>query len=504
MRDRLLTRAAFGFLAFALPVHASAADTLIVNARLADGRGGPLVSGSVRVRGDRIVDVGALKRRSGDVVVDAKSLVLAPGFIDTHSHHASGLTRDPNATEVISQGITTIVSGQDGGSYLPLAKFFAECQAQPAAINIASYSGHNSLREAVLGDDWKRVATAAEVAAMRSRLAEDMKAGALGLSTGLEYDPGIYSAPSEVLDLAKEAAAWGGRYISHIRSEDRNLWKALDEVVTIGRENKMPVQVSHAKLAMTDWWGQADRFLAVLDKARADGIDATLDIYPYTYWQSTLSVLWPERDFESRKTADYTLEHVAPADGLLLSSYSPDPSLVGKTIAEVAKARGEEPAVTLMDLVRAGQKDEESVTVIGTSMDERDVARLMAWPHANICSDGSMGGRHPRGAGAFTRILRVYVRERKVLTLPDAVRKMTGLAAQHMGFSDRGEIRPGAYADLVLFDPETVGDRATTTEPGLLSTGIDTVWVNGVVAFADGKPTGQHPGRVLRRASPAP
>jgi len=302
-----------------------------------------------------------------------------------------------------------------------------------------------------------------------------------------------------VLALAREAAAHGGRYISHMRSEDRDLWEALGEVVEIGRQTHMPVQVSHAKLAMTDWWGQADRFLAVLDKARAEGIDATLDVYPYTYWHSTLTVLWPERNFGDRPTAEFILKHLAPAKGLLISRFAPDPSIAGKTVAEIAVLRKTDEVTTLMALVREAEASGGGANVIATSMDERDIAKLVAWPHANISSDGGIGARHPRGAGAFTRVLRIYVRETGLLPLEQAIYKMTGLSAAHMGIADRGTLRPGAFADLVLFDPATVGDRATTDDPQAISTGIARVWVNGAVVFDGKRTTGAHPGRVIRR-----
>lgn len=492
-----------GKLLFALSLLVSASafadDFLIRDALLVDGTGAPPRRADVRVAHDKIAAIGELKPNPGEAVVDAHGLALAPGFIDTHSHHEDGLDKKPDAMPVVSQGVTTIISGQDGGSEIPLADFFRKIKAKPAAINIASYSGHNSLRDKVLGKDFKRKATPAEVEKMRQMLAADMQAGALGLSTGLEYDPGIYSDKSEVLTLAREAAKYGGRYISHMRSEDRELWAALDEIVNIGRVAKLPVQVSHAKLGMTDWWGQADRFLGVLDKARAEGIDATLDVYPYPNWQSTLTVLWPKRDFENRETAEFVLKHLAPANGLLLSRFTPDPKLVGKTVAEIARMRGIDEPAAAMALIRESEASDGDIEVIGTSMDERDIDKLIAWPHANISSDGMLNDLHPRGAGSFTRVLRIYVREKKLLTLEEAVRKMSSLAAKHMGLADRGEIRNGAYADLVLFDPATVADRATTKEPGALSVGVARVWVNGSLVYQDGKATGARPGRALLR-----
>ena len=296
---------------------------------------------------------------------------------------------------------------------------------------------------------------------MRELLRADMQAGALGLSTGLEYDPGIYSAPEEVVELAKVASSFGGRYISHIRSEDRHFWQAIDEIIAIGREARLPVQVSHIKLAMRSLWGRADSLVRVLDRARASGVDITADIYPYTYWQSTLTVLFPERDFENRSTAEFVLREISAPEGLLLARFDPDTTYVGRTVAQIAAARGTDPPATLMALIRESLALEKatgnsSESVIGTSMDERDIERLLAWPFTNVCSDGGLAGRHPRGFGAFTRVLGEYTRERRILTLEDAIRKMTSLSAQNLGLAERGRVAPGYYADLVLFDPATV------------------------------------------------
>lgn len=503
MRHSLLSLSLLSVLACATTACQTSRSFLIADALVVDGSGAPGRPADVRIKDGRIVEIGELEPM-GDVVVQANGLTLAPGFIDTHSHHAGGFQEDRTASDATSQGITTIISGQDGGSDIPLAKFFHDLEAMPPAINVAAYSGHNSIREQVMGEDYKRQAGADEIGKMRRLLAADMDAGALGLSTGLEYDPGIYSSREEVLTLAREAAAHGGRYISHMRSEDRNLWEALDEIITIGREAKLPVQVSHAKLAMTDWWGQAPKFLAQLDAARAEGIDATLDVYPYTYWQSTLTVLWPQRDFANRATAEYVLEHLAPAAGLIITGYKPDPGLVGLTLEEIAKRRGVDAAQAAMDLIAAAEKADTSVRVMGRSMDPKDIDALIAWPHANISSDGSINDSHPRGAGAFTRVLREQVRERKTMTLETAIHHMTGLAADHLGITDRGYIRPGAKADLVLLDSAIVSDKATIEDPGAQSVGIAKVWVNGVLVFADGKATGAYPGEVIRREAGKP
>jgi N-acyl-D-amino-acid deacylase len=482
-----------------------ARTTLIINALVVDGTGEPGGPASVRIRGDLIAEVGEVQANSGETVVDAGGLVLAPGFIDTHSHHDRGLGERPEALAAVSQGITTVVVGQDGGSRFPLEEYFSRLAEDPPAINVASFAGHNTLRDRVLGEDFRRPATPAEIDEMRVLLQQELEAGALGLSTGLEYDPGIYSETEEVIALAQEAARVGGRYVSHIRSEDRHLWEAIEEIIHIGREAGIPVQISHMKLAMRSLWGQADRLLQRLDEARAAGVEITADVYPYEYWQSTMTVLFPNRDFDNRESAAFALRELAPPEGLLLARFDPDTTYVGKTVAEIAETRGTDPVTAYMDLIAESQAlqqetGESAESVIGTSMDPGDVARLILWPHSNICTDGELAGRHPRGFGSFPRVLRRYVREDATLTLEAAIHKMSALAARHMGREDRGVIRPGAYADLVLLDTAGIADRATPEEPQLVSEGIARVWVNGVEVFAGGAPTGARPGRVIRRS----
>ncbi len=506
-----LTRLAFTLLLVSAPAcsprTAPAPDqraVVFTNALIVDGTGAAARPGNVRIRRDRIDRVGSFVPDARDSVVDATGLAIAPGFIDTHSHHDRNLLENRGMLAVVSQGITTIVVGQDGGSRIPLAKFFADIEALPVAANVASYVGHGTIRDSIMGEDFRRAATPAEVERMKALVTQEMASGALGLSSGLEYDPGIYSDPSEVVVLAGVAASMGGRYISHIRSEDRDFWKAVDEIIRIGAANRMPVQISHGKLAMRSLWGQAPRLLAKLDSARAAGVDITLDVYPYQYWQSTLTVLYPQRDFTNRATTEFVLREVAAPEGLLISRFEPQPEYAGKTVAEIATMRGSDPATTLEWLIATSEAARKGggrggQGVIGTSMDERDIARLIAWPHANICTDGELQGRHPRGFGSFPRVLGRYVREEKVTTLENAIRKMTSLAAQHVGLRERGTITPGYYADLVLFDPATIIDRATPTDPHALSEGIGSVWVNGKLVYSNRRTTGAYPGRVLGR-----
>lgn len=477
---------------------------LISNVRIIDGSGAPAIDGAVRIEGNRILELGPLQALPGETVIDGQGQVLAPGFIDTHSHHNRGLMEQPGAMAAVGQGITTAIFGQDGSSTLPLSDFYAELEANPVALNVASYSGHNTLRDAVMGKDFKRPATDAEKEQMQTLLEADLQAGALGLSSGLEYDPGINSERTEVMQLAKLAAQYGGRYISHVRSEDRWFLEALEEIILIGRETGMPVQISHIKLAMKSLWGRAPQILALLDQARAEGIDITADIYPYEYWQSNLSVLVPDRDPNNIEEISFALAELAPPEGIIFSQFDPDPSLVGQTLSAVAAARGETPVKTFSALLAESQAMEAETgdgadMIIAASMTEADIISLLQWPHTNVCTDGMLTDLHPRGMGSFPRVLGRYTREMGALALEEAVHKMTGLTAAHMGFKDRGLIAPGMAADLVLFDPATVIDNATTSDPQAANTGITAVWVNGQAVFEDGAVTGQHPGVIIRR-----
>lgn len=484
----------------------AAASTLITGATVYDGSGAPGQRVSVRIDEDRIVAVGALKPRRGEAVIRGDGLALAPGFIDSHSHHDRGDYADRAMPPLLAQGVTTIVVGQDGGSDAPFAEVAARFAARPAAINVAAYTGHGLLREKVMGADYKRTATGAEVAAMQALLAADLKAGSLGLSTGLEYDPGIYSNHDELLALARTAAAGGGRYISHMRNEDVTFDAALDELLDLGEKTGVPVQVSHIKLGLVDRWGGAKAVLAKLDAARARGIQVTADVYPYEYWQSTLTVLFPKRDFTDIGAARFALTHLTTPAGMLLGFYAPNPAYVGRTIADIAAERGEEPAATYLWLIQTAEawkvahpEGGRAEAVIGTAMDAKDVADFVAWPHSNLCSDGMIGSRHPRGAGSFPKAVRLYVREQGRLTLAEMVRKMTSLSAEHVGLKGRGLIRPGFKADLVLFDPDRFADRATVETPNALAVGMAEVIVNGVSVYHDGKPTGAYPGQFLKR-----
>jgi N-acyl-D-amino-acid deacylase len=497
MTGRISTLAlAFALFGWADQPQPAPPTTLIRDALVIDGTGAPARRADVRIRGDRIVEVGTLAQTPGERVVVASGLALAPGFIDTHSHHDRGLDTAPDAIAMVSQGVTTIVVGQDGGGS-NLTKLFADLESRPAAVNVASYAGHGAIRRTVMGQDFARPANAPEIERMKVLLKKEMDAGALGLSTGLEYDPGIYSTRAEVLALAKVAAESGGRYMSHLRSEDRWFWDALDEIIAIGRTNKMPVQVSHLKLGMHDLWGQADKALSTLNAARSSGVQITADVYPYTYWQSNLGVLYPKRNFGDAAETAFVLAHVSLPGDIIFNSFRAHPEYVGKTLADVAVMRKATPEQTLMALL--AEPGGDAAGIVAKGMSDADVERLMQWPFANVCSDGQSSGLHPRGFGSFAKVLGPYVRERKLFSVEEAVRKMSSLAAENTGLRNRGRIAPDYFADLVLFNVATVADRADFGKAQAQAVGVATVWVNGQVVFEDGKPTGAHSGRPIRR-----
>ncbi len=485
------------------PGDSTPAGTVIVNARVIDGSGAQSRDANVRIVDDRIAAIGGFEPSAEDSVVDADGLVLAPGFIDVHSHHDYRLFELPEALAAVNQGITTIVAGQDGGHQYPLAEFFAQLDDSPAAVNVASFAGFGTLRGEVMGEDYQRHATPAEVAAMKDLLQSELEAGALGLSSGLEYDPGSFSATEEVVELARVAAARGGRYISHIRSEDQYFWEAIEEIIRIGIEARLSVQVTHIKLAMNRWWGQAERLLTRLDEARSSGVDITADIYPYRAWSTSftwLTTVFPDRDLDRRDGAEYILRDLLPPDDVLLPEFLPEPAYSGLTLAEIAEIRGADAETTLMELLKADTEMGGESPMIGFAMDEPDIEAIMAWPHTVICTDGGLAGSHPRGFGAFTRFLGHYVRDRNVVSLEEGIRKMTSLSAQHLGVTERGSIQEGYYADLVLFDPDTVIDRSTYEDPQAPSEGVEKVWVNGRLVFDGGRTTGNRPGRPILRA----
>ncbi len=479
---------------------------LIRHVKIIDGTGRLAFEGSVRIQDDKISAIGELEPIKGEQVIEGKGLILCPGFIDTHSHHYSNLAKDPGALSTANQGITTIVIGQDGDSYAmdTLEYYFKH---RPVAVNVATYTGQTTLRELVMGEDnLLRQAKSEEIGKMKLLLEHELEKGSLGLSTGLEYEGAFYSSKEEVLELAKVTSTQHGRYISHIRSEDITLEDAVDEIIEIGRTTRMPVQISHIKIGMKDKWNRSNEILKKLDEARKEGIDITADIYPYAHWNSTLKVLFPKRDYNDLNSARFAVDQLFDASESVLVNYAPIPSYKGKTLSAIAQERNEEPAVTLIKLIAMAAEFKKKnptysgsiETIIGKSMLDVDINHFIKWEHSNICSDG-IGGGHPRGYGTFTRVLGKYVRDEHLMSLEEAIYKMTKLSADHVGIKNRGIVSVGNYADLVLFNPNTVKDNATFEQSKALSTGIEMVWLNGQVIYKNQKSTGKYPGVLLKK-----
>jgi N-acyl-D-amino-acid deacylase len=491
-----------------LSTRALAADVLLQDVMVYDGSGGTPYRADVRVQGTRIAQLGPhLAPRAGEQVRAGHGLALAPGFIDMHSHGDRGLLQDLDAATIARQGVTTIFVGQDGDSEYPLGEYFGSLQRTPAAINVASMIGHATLREQVMGKDLYRPSTPAELEKMKALLARELSAGAFGLSTGLEYEEGHFATTEEVVELSKVAAATGGFYISHVRDEADHVFESYDEILRIGREAHIPVEITHIKLGSTGVWHQAaTRMPKYFDTARAEHIDLTADVYPYTYWHSTIRVTIPERDYLNPARVAKAIADNGGPEAIRLVRYTPEPAVAGKTLGEIARGWGVTPVEAFMKVIRATEAEIEPGAadmeeIIAASMSEDDLRWFIAQPEIMFCSDGELHGAHPRGAGTFPRILGRYVREEKVLTLPLAIRKMTALPAQRLGLPDRGRIAAGYVADLVLFDPATVLDRATIEQPEAAPLGIPAVMVSGDWVIQDGQPTGHHPGQVLRRTT---
>jgi N-acyl-D-aspartate/D-glutamate deacylase len=472
---------------------------LIKNVNIIDGTGLSPYPANLRIVNNRISDIGELTAFPNETVTDGNGKSLAPGFIDSHSHHGSGLTDDPSGVAVTSQGITTIIVGQDGGS-TPIESIINSIKESPKSVNIASYTGHASLREMVMKNDLYRNATKYEIDSMKVILNKEMNKGSLGLSTGLEYEAAFYSNRDEVVELSKLAANNGGRYISHIRSEDIHIEESINEIIEIGRLAKIPVQITHIKIAMRSKWGNSKSIIRQLDQARLEGINISADIYPYTMWNSTPRVLFPKKDFENLSSAEFATKELFDPNASFMVRYSPNRSWEGKTVTEIATLNNETPAKGLLRIIKETSKPNESGTIVAKSMSEEDINNFMKWPYTSICTDGTMSG-HPRGHGAFPRVLGKYVRDEKLLPLETAIQKMTSLAAENSGITNRGLIAPGYFADLVLFDPATVNDNATIENPKALSTGILNVWVNGKLVYKNQKSIPNFPGTFIKRGN---
>lgn len=500
-------------------------DLLITGGMIIDGTGAPAFAGDVAIRGDRIVEIsaGPLARSAAARVIEADGLVVAPGFIDAHAH-LDPLLDLPGAQSHVRQGVTTALGGPDGGGPWPLDAYLDSASVLGLGMNVAFLAGHNTIRREVMGTA-NRAPTADELARMRAMVAQAMGEGAWGLSTGLRYVPGTYSNVDEVVALAEVASDSGGIYTSHLREEGLQLIEGVSELMEISRRAEIRAILTHHKVVGFPMWGASQRTLAMVDSARAAGSDVMVDQYPYTASYTSLSILLPpwalaggDSAFARRVATPALRDSIKAATvfNIINDRGGNDlrrvqfalvdwmPELEGQTLYDWAVMRGLDPTPeTGADLVIEAQLN-GGASAIYHALDEADVARIMQHPQTMIASDGRLtqpgiGHPHPRWYGTFPRVLGHYVRELGVLSLEDAVRKMTSMPADAIGLVDRGRVVEGALADVVVFDPATVIDRATFEVPHQYPHGIPYVVVGGVVTVDQGRWIDNRPGRVLRR-----
>ncbi len=497
-------------------------DLLIRNARIVDGAGNPWFRGDLAVKDGKIAVIG---RVTGTATrqIDAAGRVLTPGFLDVHTHSDETIVKVPGGDNLVMDGVTTLVTGNCGGSWADVGKAFAELEKLRIGLNVASLIGHNTVRRQVMGVA-NRQATPEELAKMVALVEQGMRDGAVGFSTGLIYIPGTFANSDEVIALGKAAGRFGGVYASHIRDEGEHIEEAIEEAVRVGKEAGVPVEIAHFKIDNKRLWGSSTKSIALVERFRREGVDVVVDQYPYDRSSTWLGITIPSWAVEGfSKGLAKRLEDPATRARIaremrqmlkdrgqkdysyaVVASYKPDRSLEGKSITEINRLKGRKRGAkqeieTIFELMAA-----DPPTMVYHSMGDEDVERIMKWPFTAVGSDGGIlvfgeGTPHPRHYGTRARVLADYVRNRHVLTLEDAVRKMTSLPARTFGFRDRGLIREGMAADLVLFDPDRVQDKSTYVAPHQYSQGFDYVFVNGVAVVEDGKLTGARPGRILRR-----
>lgn len=508
-------------------------DLLIRNGRIVDGTGAPWYRGDLAVRGDLIARLASRIDAPATRTIDVTGAVVAPGFIDLHTHALRDILDVPTADNYIRQGVTTLISGPDGTSPVPVRPMLDRVAALRIVPDFGTFVGQGSVREAVVGLA-NRPATAAELDRMRAIVREAMEDGAFGLSTGLFYVPGTFTPTSEVVELAKVAGGLGGIHISHMRDEASRVVDSVRETIEIGEKGGLPTQVTHHKVIGKANWGRSLETLRLIDEARARGVDATLDVYPYTASSTNIaSALLPAWALEGgteatlRRLRDPTARAKAKAEAVRLlrdergggdpqnvqlARCDWDMSLAGKRLGDVTRERGLQPSLdnaaeTVLWIVERG-----NCGAVFHAMDEQDLQRILRHPASMIASDGEIqvfgrGSPHPRSYGTFVRVLGRYARELKVLSLEEAVRKMSAFPAQRVGLADRGVLREGLKADVVVFDPQRVRDRATFEQPHQYPDGVSHVVVSGQVVVEGGALTSARPGRVLvstaRRGPPA-
>jgi N-acyl-D-amino-acid deacylase len=498
-------------------------DLVIKNGLIVDGTGGQPYKSDIGIRGVRIDKIGFIKEGRAIEQIDASGMIVAPGFIDVHTHCDRGIRRVPTVDNYLFQGATTVIGGNCGGHRFPLAELFRDLEKQGISINFGSLVGHNTLRREVM--EYKMEApTEDEMAQMKTLLDQEMRSGGLGLSTGLSYLPGIYATTEEIVDLASVVTLYGGIYASHIRDQAAHIKEAIEEAITIGEKNNLTVQISHIKLAGDEVWGETERITKPVEDARARGVNVFLDQYPYTATSSSLTSSFPSWVFEGGR--DQFLERLEDSDMYqMIKTHIIDRRLTstkginkletiyiansenyreyeGKNLQEILLDQEKETTIDNgADLIIEIEKN-GGASCVFFQMDEKDVEDLMKLPYNMHASDGGVqemgrGVPHPRNYGTFPRVISHYVREKGIISLEEAIRKMTALPARAFKLKDRGLLKEGMYADICIFDRKDFKDKATFAKPHQYSEGLFYVIVNGRMTIKDGKLTDAKSGMIL-------
>ena len=519
---RLFFLSSFIFIAAFTGTQTVEYDYVIKNGRIVDGTGNPWYRADIGIQGEKIKKIGLIAEDMGKIVIDAGGRVVAPGFIDIHAHPGYDLISDRTAQNFIMQGATTLIGGNCGQGPLKLTNYFENLEKDGIAVNIGMLVGHNSIRFEVMKNAG-REPTEGELEKMKAMVERAMKEGALGLSTGLKYLPGVYSKTDEVIELAKVASEYGGFYASHLRDEGLKLFESIAEAIEIGEKALIPVQISHHKTAGVDMWGKTTISLKMMEDARKRGIEVTTDQHPYRATFTGITILFPAWSLEGRR-ADvmkrfedsetkkkiidgiiFNIRHDRGGNDIknvTIAEYPADRSFEGKNLHEVLRERGEEPTMENAAELLIEMHTKGGASAFYRCLSEEDVVRIMQHPLTMHAADAGIveykkGVTHPRHYGHFPRILARHVREKGDLRLEDAIKKMTSLPARKVGAFDRGIISIDKYADLVIFNPETIRDKATWSDPHQYPVGIDYVIVNGEIVVDHGKITGKLPGKVM-------
>ncbi len=499
------------------------ADVIIKNGKIIDGTGNSWFYGDIAVKEGKILSIGKLSGWRAGKIIDATGLIVAPGFIDVHTHIEDDEVRNPFATNFIYDGVTTVITGNCGASNIDIKRYFKFLDSLRLSINVASLIGHNDVRKEVMGRS-SRTPTESELRRMEFIVEQGMKDGALGFSTGLIYIPGTYSKTEELIRLAKVASKYNGVYASHMRDEGDSVVQAIEEALRIGKEAKLPVEISHFKLSGQNNWGKSNITLPMIIKAREEGLDVTIDQYPYTASSTGLSTLLPDdiladgqdsivarlaRKEVRQRAIDHMLQRLKKRklkhfSYAVVAYHRADTTLNGRSIEEINRLKGrkhkaKKEAETILELIEKG-----GASMVLHGMSENDVKYIMKYPFNMFASDASIrvwqqGSPHPRGYGTNARVLGKYVREEKIITLEEAIRRMTSLPAQKFRLKDRGLLKEGFAADIVIFDEKKVADLSTFEKPHQYSTGFKYVLVNGSITLDTGKHNGSRNGTILLR-----